>query len=197
MQPVLSPMAAIASSSASSSTGSRGHRGELGALGLDGLGGGPGLLDERRRDAGHRRLRERPGARELQQREAVAVGDRAQLVEPRAPRLDPARGAVAAVVGLAQRALVRHVVVEEPAVVDDAREHAHAVALAGRQREPARPGLERVEDQHRPVDQVAEALEAADDVEREAVGRPGRDADRIAQAGLAQTGHRLPDAGEV
>ena len=89
---------------------------------------------------------------------------------------------VAAVIGLAERALVGHVVVEEPAVVDDAREHAHAVALAGRQRQPPRPRLERVEDQHRPVDQVAEALEAADDVEREAVGRPGRDADRAAEA---------------
>ena len=84
---------------------------------------------------------------------------------------------------------------EQPAVVDDAREHAHAVALAGGQREPARPGLQRVEDQHRPVDQVAEALQAADDVEREAVGGPGSHADRVAEAGFAQAGHRLPDGG--
>ena len=98
-------------------------------------------------------------------------------------------------VALREQALVRHVVVEQPAVVDDAREHLHAVALAGGQREPAGPGLQRVEDQHRPVDQVAEALQAADDVEREAVGRAGRNADRVAQTGLAQSGHRFPHDG--
>ena len=39
----------------------------------------------------------------------------------------------------------------------------------------------------------AEALEAVDDVEREAVGGAGRDAEQAREAGVAQRGHALPD----
>ena len=80
-------------------------------------------------------------------------------------------GPEAAVVAARELVSRQHVVVEQAAVVHDARDHPHAVALRRRQRQLAGPGLERTEDQHRPVDQLAVALEAADHVEREPVGR--------------------------
>jgi hypothetical protein len=98
---------------------------------------------------------------------------------------------------VAARELVtgQHVVVEQPAVVDDARDHAHPVALRGRQRQLAGPRLERAQDQHGPVDQLAVALEAADHVEREAVGRAGRHSDLEREALVAQLAQPLPDLG--
>ena len=87
----------------------------------------------------------------------------------------------------------QHVVVEEPAVVDDAGDQLHAVALGRRQHQLAGPRLERVEDHHRPVDAVAEALQAVDHVEREAVRRAGRDAEHPRQAGRLDRLQRVPD----
>ena len=82
---------------------------------------------------------------------------------------------------------------EEAAVVDDPGDHPDAVLGRRVEAELARPGLERVEDDHRPVDAVAEALEAGDQVEGEAVGRARGDADPRRQAGLAQGRHPVPD----
>jgi hypothetical protein len=79
-----------------------------------------------------------------------------------------------------------------PAVVDDARDDRDVVARGGVERELAGPRLERVEDEHRPVDQVPEALEAADDVEREAVRRPRGDADPPGEALGAHLRERVP-----
>ena len=56
----------------------------------------------------------------------------------------------------------------------------------------AGPGLQRVEDDHRPVDQAPEALQAVDEVQGEAVGRPGRQAQRAGQPGLAHRRQPLP-----
>ena len=53
-----------------------------------------------------------------------------------------------------------HVVPEDPSVVHDPRQDAHAVPLTGGQRKPAGPRLERIQDQHPPVDPVAEPLQA-------------------------------------
>ena len=104
-------------------------------------------------------------------------------LELRAPGLDPARRAGSRGGRSAgTRGPGEHVVVEQPAVVDDAGDQLHAVALGGRQHQLARPRLERVEDHHRPVDPVAEALQAVDHVEREAVGGAGRDAQLRASA---------------
>ena len=85
------------------------------------------------------------------------------------------------------------VVPEQAAVVDDPGDHADAVLGGGVEAELAGPGLERVEDHHRPVDPLAEALEAVDQVEREAVGRAGGDPDRLGQPGVAQRRHPVPD----
>jgi hypothetical protein len=82
--------------------------------------------------------------------------------------------------------------VEQAAVVDHARDQLHVVALGGGEHQLARPRLERVEDHHRPVDPLAEALEAVDQVEREAVGRPRGHADRSRQPGVAHGFERVP-----
>ncbi len=108
-------------------------------------------------------------------RRARRSGD---LLELRQPRLDPALGTKGAVVALRQLHPGPQVAPEQAAVVDDPGDHLDPVAGGGIKAQLARPGLERVEDDHRPVDSLAEALEAGDQVEREAVRRPGRDADR-------------------
>ena len=168
------------------------HGGQLGALGLDRL-RAPGLLDQRRRDDLHRPVRQVPVAGELEHRQPVTLRDRPHRVELRAPRLDPARRPEAAVVVLRELVPLEHVVVEEPAVVDDAGDHLHAVALGGGQHELTGPRLERVEDHHRPVDPVAEALQAVDHVEREAVRGARRDAQLPRQPVRAHRLQCVPD----
>ena len=86
----------------------------------------------------------------------------------------------------------RDVVVEQPAVVDDARNQLHVVRVRGREHELAGPGLHRSEDHHRPVDRASEALEALDDVEREAVRRAGRDAEKTREPRRADSLHARP-----
>jgi hypothetical protein len=56
----------------------------------------------------------------------------------------------------------------------------------------ARPRLHRVEDHHRPVDRLAEALQAVDQVEREAVCRTGRNSQQLRQPIVAQRPHPIP-----
>ena len=82
---------------------------------------------------------------------------------------------------------------EEASVVDDAGDHAISRGGGGVEDELARPGLERIEDHHRPVDPLAEALEAVEQVEREAVCRAGGDADRGGDAVVAERRHAVPD----
>ena len=107
------------------------------------------------------------------------------------PRPSPRAGSRG---GRARSKLVsrEHVVVEEAAVVDDPREHLHVVPRRGVERQLAGPGLERVQDQHRPVDQLAVALEAADHVEREAVGRAGREAESRVRPSSRRRAQGLP-----
>ena len=138
-----------------------GHRGQLRALHLDRLRVGSRLLDQGGSHHLHRLVGQIPGTRELKHREPMAFGDRANALEPVASGLHPAVRAEAAVI--AGRKLVpgEHVVVKEPAVVHDAGDYAHPVTSGGVEGELSRPGLERVEDQHGPVDQLAVALEAA------------------------------------
>ena len=172
-----------------------GQRGQLLPLELDGLRVGTRLLDQRGHDAGNGGLGERPLARELQQREAVAIRDGAHEVEPLAPGRDPARRPEQTMIRTHEHRLVEQRIVEEPAVVDDPGKHPHVVLGAGGQGEPGGPGLERVQDQHGPVDQRPEALEAGDDVEGEAVRGAGSHADRVGETLVPQRGHRVPDLG--
>ena len=183
IEPVLSPIARIASTSSAREPQLRRQRGELGALLLDRAGALAGLLDQGRHHALDRGVGEVPLAGELHRRQAGPLGDRPQPLEPLAARLDPARRAGRP--GGRPSASSRprpQVAPEEAAVVDDPGDHVDPV-LGGRlEGELARPRLERVEDHHRPVDPVAEALDAVDQVEGEAVGGPGGDADRAPPA---------------
>ena len=81
---------------------------------------GAGLLDQRRHDALDRRVGEVPLAGELQRGQAVPLGDRAHPLQLLAARLDPAGGPEGAVVARGELVAGPHVVVEQPAVVDDA-----------------------------------------------------------------------------
>ena len=88
IEPVLSPIARISATSSALSTLDRADGGQLGALVLDRL-RAAGLLDQRRRDAGDRAVREVPVAGELQHRQPVALGDRAHRLELGAARPRP------------------------------------------------------------------------------------------------------------
>ena len=144
-------------------------------------------------DALDRVVGEVPDTGELERGEPVAIGDRPDLLEPLAPGLDPALGPEAAMVVGVEAVAGQDVVVEEAAVVHHPRDHLHPVADRGVEDQLAGPGLERVQDQHGPVDHVAVALEAADQVEREAVGGARRDAELAGQAVVAQLAQRVPD----
>src|SRR3954447_10162497 len=91
-----------------------------------------------------------------------------------------------------QLSLRSDVVPEDPAVVDHARDHPDPVPRGGVEAELGGPGLERVEDDHRPVDRLAEALEAADEVEGEAVGGSRGDADRAGKSSVTERRHAVP-----
>ena len=124
---------------------------------------------------------------------SVALGDRDHPLELLQAGLDPAVGAERAVIALGQLHPGLDVAPEEAAVVDDPGDHPDVVAGRGLEAELAGPGLERVEDDHRPVDPLAEALEAGDQVEGEPVRRARGDADLRGQARLAQRLHPVPD----
>ena len=98
-------------------------------------------------------------------------------------------------VARAQLILRQHVVPEQPAVVHHPRDQAHVVLARGAEAQLARPRLHRVEDDHRPVDRLAEALEARDQVEGEAVGRPGRHPEQAREAVGPQRLEPIPHGG--
>ena len=193
MQPVLSPIARISATSSAVRTGAR-ERGR--ARRAWPRSGAPSASWIRvGATHAHRLLGEVPGAGELEHRQAVARRRSGACAPSRSrPALDPALRAERAVVVRGELVPREDVVVEQAAVVDDAGDQPHAVAPGGGEHQLARPRLERVEDHHRPVDQLAEALEAVDDVEREAVGRARGDAERRREARPSRTAvERRPD----
>ena len=192
MQPVLSPAARRAATSSALSGDSAGHAGQLLALDLDRPRAVEGLLDQRGNRAGDGVVGEVPRARQLAHRQAVTLGHGAHGLHPAPAVGHPARGAERAVVAARQLVLGPQVVPEQPAVVDNPGDDLHVLRRRSVEHELPRPGLERVEDDHRPVDRVAEALEGLDDVEGEAVGRPGRQPEQPGQPGGADGLHRLP-----
>ena len=142
-------------------------------------------------------MREVPRARELDIGEAHLPADRPHALDALEPALDPAVRPEATVVVLVEGRVRLEVAPEEPAVVDHSRDDGDVRGGGGVEDQLARPRLERVQDHHRPVDHVAEALEAGDEVQGEAVGGAGRDADRAGQPVVAKRGHGLPDRGRL
>ena len=160
----------------------------------DGLGAITDLLDERRHDAPDGGLTEVPSTCKLKGSQAVFPGDRPELVELRVTGFDPSGRAERAVVALAELMPGPDVVVEDPAVVHNPGQHLDVVLGRRRQRQTTRPRFEWIEDDHRPVDQCSEALEAKDHVQSEPIGRPGSDSQLVRQTGIHELLHPFPDA---
>src|SRR5687767_7948000 len=85
------------------------------------------------------------------------------------------------------------VIMEESAVINDAGDDLDVMLLRGGQRKATRPRLQGIKDDHRPIEQRPEALEAQDQVERETVRRSGRNAEAVGEPGVLELLHRLPD----
>ena len=127
IEPVLSPTARI---SATSSGARRLGGGGRSSARLSSIGRPPGSWMSVGATQATGLVREVPLRGELHQRQAVALGDRAHAVELGHRRLDPARGAKQAVVARGEVVARAHVVPEQPAVVDDARDDAGRRAAA-------------------------------------------------------------------
>ena len=174
MQPVLSPIARIAATSSLAEPLLGRQRGQLGAL-RPRSGGPPrpppgsGSARRTRPPGGRGSTGRRAGSGSARPARRSAAAAPASPAPPRSSRRAGRSGGRSAASSMPGP----QVAPEEAAVVDDAGQHLDLVAGGGVEAELARPGLERVEDHHRPVDPVAEALQAGDQVEGEAVGGPG------------------------
>ena len=68
-----------------------------------------------------------------------------------------------------------HIVVEKAAVIHDPRYDFRSGFLRGRKAKAARPRLQWVEDDHGPIDQTLESLEAENQIEGKSIRRPRGD----------------------
>ena len=150
------------------------------------------LLDHGGHHTLHGGIGERPLAGQLQQGQVVLLGDGADLFDLLVGVLDPAGGAVGAVVAIAEDVAGAHVIMEQAAVIHHAGEDFNAVLFSSAEHVLAGPGLEGIEDDHRPVHEAAELLEALDHVEGEAVGGAGGDAQAVGEALLLERAEGLP-----
>lgn len=83
---------------------------------------------------------------------------------------DPSLGAEGPMISRSEMVAGFDVSVKEAAVIDDASDEIDIVFFGGGEAESGGPGFKGVEDDHGPVDIVAEFFVALDDVEGEAVG---------------------------
>src|SRR6185436_6316694 len=107
--------------------------------------------------------------------------------------LHPTGGTECPMILLAEFVTWLDVVVEEPAVVDHARDELYCVLRGGRQTKTTRPRLQRVQNHHRPIQQWTESLEAKNQVEGKSVGGSRSHAQSFRQSCLLHFVHRLPD----
>src|SRR6476659_4577223 len=103
----------------------------------------------------------------------MRLRDVAQLVDLFVPRFDPAGGPKSPMIARCKLMTGLHVIMEKPAIIHHPGDDFHSRFLRRGKGEMARPRLERIEDDHRPVDQALESLETKNQVERETIGRPG------------------------
>ena len=79
-----------------------------------------------------------------------------------------------------------NVIMEESTVIDDAGDNLNIIFAGCGKTKSAGPRLQRVQNDHGPINQRAELLETVDEIKREAVGRTGSDSDAVSQAGFFQ-----------
>src|SRR5919109_936434 len=127
----------------------------------------------------------------------MALGEWADALELLPPGLHPSLRTEGAVIVARERVTREDVVVEQAAVVHHARDQPDVVLRGRCHGQLPGPGLERVQDQHGPVDQLAVALEAADHVQNEAVRGARGHAQPAGQPLLPQLAERLPDLGRL
>ncbi len=83
---------------------------------------------------------------------------------------------------LGERVTGQHIVVEEATIIHDTGDQLDIVLRGRVQNELARPGLHRAQNDHRPVDQIGKALDAADQIKGKTVCRSGCHAECSCQA---------------
>ena len=113
-----------------------------------------------------------PGAGELQHRQAVRVGDRAHPFDFFGARLDPAGGAKRSMITRCELMARFDIVVKKAAIIHDPRHDFRSGFFCGREAKTTRPRLEWIKDDHGPIDQSLESLEAENQVERKSICRP-------------------------
>src|SRR5207247_3155603 len=123
-----------------------------------------------RNDARHAPLREVPDAGQLQHRQMMPLGNGPHFIELRSAGFDPTRGPKRAMILRAELVTGPHVVMEQTAIINHARDDFDALLLRSRKNKAARPRFERVENDHRPIDQVAEFFKARNQMESDSIG---------------------------
>src|SRR5438874_13385055 len=101
----------------------------------------------------------------------MGFGDHAHSIDFFGTRFDPSSGTKCPVI--TRRKLVARfdVVVKKTAVIDHPRDDFRSGLLRGRKAETTGPRLERIENDHGPIDQTLKSFEAKNEVERKSVCR--------------------------
>ena len=87
----------------------------------------------------------------------------------------------------------KDVVMKQSAVIDHARDQIDVMLACRRKAKLTGPGLQRIEDDHCPIDKRAKALETKDQIEGKAISGSGCDAEAFGEALIPQTFHAGPD----
>src|SRR5437899_7599770 len=85
------------------------------------------------------------------------------------------------------------IIVKESAIIDDTSDDLNIIFAGSGKTKSARPRLERIQNDHGPIDQGTEFFEAMNEVESKAIGGTGSDSNAIGQAGFLEGIHGFPD----
>ena len=160
---------------------------------FDGFGLGADFLDHRGDDALDGGLAEIPEAGELEGGDAVFFGDVAHGLEFFVTEFHPTCGAKSAMIAFAELVAWLDIAVEDAAVIDYAGDEFDLMFFGWGKGEGAWPRFEGIENNHCPIEEGAEAFEAEDEVESEAVGGSWSDAEAVGEFGVAEFIHGVPD----
>src|SRR5688500_5027580 len=114
------------------------------------------------------------------------LGETAHLLHFAAARLDPPGRPKNTMILLPKCVAGFNVVMKQSAVIDHASDDFDIVFFRSRQAKVPAPWFERIEDDHCPIDERAEAFETMNEVEREAISWPRRNADALCQTRIFQ-----------